>query len=206
MARIDPAHEKLRLTELYSQMSDGELLKVFGDLESLTDIAYDSLQAEIAKRKLETPQPANPSPEFELGDFVMVRRFRDLPEAMMAKGGLESAGIDSHLIDENMVRMDWFWSNLLGGVKLYVRAEEAEAAQQILGEDAPESYEVEGVGEFERPRCPQCNSIEIAFEELNKPVAFASAYLNVPIPLHRTGWLCHSCGHRWSEKAEETEA
>jgi len=205
MTKIDPGHEKQRLTTLYLQMSDGELLKVFDNPESLTDIAYDSLQAEIAKRKLETPPPTNLSHEFELGDFVMVRRFRDLPEAMMAKGGLESAGIDCHMVDENMVRMDWFWSNLLGGVKLYVLADEAEAAQEILGGDAPDNYEVVGVGAFERPHCPQCNSIDIAFEELNKPVAFASAYFNVPIPLHRSGWLCHSCGHRWEEKAEDAQ-
>jgi hypothetical protein len=39
--------------------------------------------------------------------------------------------------------------------------------------------------------------MEIEFEELNKPVAFATAYFSVPIPLHRRGWKYHACGHAW---------
>jgi len=54
-------------------------------------------------------------------DFVMVRRYRDLPEAVIVKSILDAEGIDCVLSDENLVRMDWFWSNLLGGVKLWVR-------------------------------------------------------------------------------------
>ena len=121
----------------------------------------------------------------------------------MAKGALESAGIESSLVDENMVRLDWFWSNLLGGAKLYVRSEDVNAANEILGEAPPESFDVEGVGRFEQPHCPQCNSADIAFEELNKPVVYGSAFLGVPILLHRKGWLCHSCGHTWNDQKEE---
>ena len=53
---------------------------------------------------------------------VTLRQFRDLPEALLAKGSLESAGIQVYLVDDNMIRMDWFISNLLGGIKLNVRA------------------------------------------------------------------------------------
>jgi hypothetical protein len=34
-------------------------------------------------------------------------------------------------VDDNMIRMDWFISNLLGGIKLKVRAEDAEAASDM---------------------------------------------------------------------------
>jgi hypothetical protein len=139
----------------------------------------------------------------EPGDFVMIHRCRDLPEAMMAQGGLESAGIICHLADENMVRLDWFWSNLLGGVRLFVHAEDVEAALAILDEPAPDSFEVEGVGTYTRPQCPACGSTNIGFEELNKPVAYGSAYLGVPIPLHRKGWACHACRKRWQDDTVE---
>jgi hypothetical protein len=49
----------------------------------------------------------------------------------LAKGSLEAAGIQAYLVDDNMIRMDWFISNLLGGIKLQVRAEDAEAAVEI---------------------------------------------------------------------------
>src|SRR5882672_7722622 len=84
-----------------------------------------------------------PDPEDELNfrELVTIRKFRDLPEALLAKGRLESSGIESFLADDNMVHMDWLISNLLGGVKLKVEAANAEIANEILNEiasdDAP---------------------------------------------------------------------
>jgi len=43
--------------------------------------------------------------------MVTVRQFRDLPEALLARDSLVSAGIEAELADDNMVRMDWFISN-----------------------------------------------------------------------------------------------
>lgn len=43
--------------------------------------------------------------------LVTLEHFRDMPEALSAKGKLESAGIDSVLADGNLVRMDWLLSN-----------------------------------------------------------------------------------------------
>ena len=62
----------------------------------------------------------------------MVKRFRDMPEAQIAESILDSAGIDCFLADENTIRMDWLWSNLLGGFKLMVRPEDLDAATQLL--------------------------------------------------------------------------
>ena len=73
----------------------------------------------------------------EWEDLVILRQFRDLPEALLAKGSLASAGIESFLADDNMVRMDWFISNLVGGIKLCVRPEDAEAALEMLEQPIP---------------------------------------------------------------------
>ena len=132
-------------------------------------------------------------------DLVPIRRFRDLPEAQLAKGSLESSGIECFLTDDNMVRMDWFISNLLGGVKLLINREDAEAAAAILDEPTPDTLDVEGVGEYEQPRCPACQSLDVNFEQLNRKVAYTSAWLGVPIPLHTKAWTCRSCGHRWQD-------
>ena len=55
-----------------------------------------------------------------------------LVEALLAKGSLESAGIECFLGDDNLIRMDWLWSNLLGGIKLRVRQEDALVASRLL--------------------------------------------------------------------------
>jgi hypothetical protein len=197
---IDPDHERQRLTELYASMSDGELLKVYGDFDELTEPAREAIAAEMRSRNLQPP-PAPRAISPEDSEYVMIRQFRDLPEAMLAKSSLESAGITCHLSDENMVRLDWFISNLLGGVKLFVPFEEMDAAEAVLRQEPPASFEVEGIGNYKRPGCPRCGSIEIGFEELNKPVAYGSAgLLGIPIPLHHKGWRCHECGHKWTQE------
>jgi len=54
---------------------------------------------------------------------------------------------------------------------------------------------------FEQPSCPQCRSMDISFEALNRPVAYGSAWLVVPIPLKRRRWKCSSCGLHWKDNA-----
>jgi hypothetical protein len=142
------------------------------------------------------------SDEVEFQKLITIRKFRDLPEALLAKGSLDSAGIESFLGDDNIVRMDWFISNLIGGIKLRVRPEDLEAAEEILNQPIPEELDVEGVGEYTQPRCPKCQSLDVNFEQLNKLVAYGTAYLNVPIPLHDKGWKCLACGHQWDEPQE----
>jgi hypothetical protein len=131
--------------------------------------------------------------------LVTIRKFRDLPEALLAKGGLESAGIECCLIDDNMVRMDWFISNLIGGVKLQVSAEDAAEATEILNLPTPETLEIEGTGIYRQPHCPNCNSMDVSFEELNKPVAYALAWIGLPLPFHRKAWKCHACAREWED-------
>ena len=190
-----------RLAELYSRMSDGELEKIAVDSASLTDVARDALAREAQRRALSVKLPDWPNdpndPEVELRRLVTIRKFRDLPEALLAKGSLDSAGVGSCLADDNMVRMDWFISNLIGGIKLQVRPEDAAAATQILDQPIPEGFNVEGIGDYQSPHCPNCQSLDVSFEELNKPVAYASAYIGLPFPLHRKAWKCRSCGREW---------
>ncbi len=204
----DPEKEQQRLAHLYASLTPEELEKLADDAASLTDVARETLKTEIARKGLaitvnEAPAAMN---VIEERDLLAICRFRDLPEALLAKGSLESAGIECFLTDDNMVRMDWFISNLLGGIKLAVNQEDAEAATAFLDEPMPETLDVEGVGEYEQPRCPECHSLDVNFEQLNRKVAYTSAWLGVPIPLHTRAWTCRSCGHRWqgAETAEES--
>jgi hypothetical protein len=138
MTVIDPEEESRRLAEVYSSQSDGELERVAGQGSELTDLAREALRAELTKRglyvgPLEEPADSN-EPEFR--DLVPIRTFWNLLEAQLAKGLLESAGIEAFLFDDNMVRLDWFNANALGGVKLRVDADKVGEATRILEENA----------------------------------------------------------------------
>lgn len=129
-------------------MTDGELQRLAHNAESLTELAWDALEDEMDRRHLETFDDAAPEPrqEMEVRELVTIRQFRDLPEALLAKGSLESAGIECFLADENLVRLDWFISNFIGGIKLNVRVADAANAQKLLDEPILEGLYVQGVG------------------------------------------------------------
>ena len=194
----DESKERLRLANTYATMTDEELQSLALNPASLTDAAWEALEDELDLRHLELPEQAEPQQELDFQALVTVRQFRDLPEALLAKGSLESAGIECFLRDDNLVRLDWFISNFIGGVKLCVKREDAEKAQSILNEPIPEGLYVQGVGLYEQPRCPKCNSLDVTFQELD-PTAYLTLAVNVPIPLHREAWRCRSCNAEWED-------
>jgi hypothetical protein len=198
MARED--RERARLAQLYALMTDGELQKVASDGASLTDIARQALAFEISRRttNIEVDDEPDPIVEPEFHELVTIAQFRDLPAALLAKGSLDSAGIESFLADENMVRMDWFISNLLGGIRLKVRPQDAGEANAILSEPVPQAFEVEGVGEYQQPACPKCESVDVTHYSGQDERAIAVLWaVSVPLPFSRNIWKCEACGNQW---------
>lgn len=147
-------------------MKDGELQKLARHAESLTELAWDALEDELERRHLEffeEDSAVEPHETLALRELVTVRQFRDLPEALLAKGSLESAGIECFLADENLVRLDWFISNFIGGIKLNVHPADEAIARKLLDEPILEGLYVQGVGLYEQPRCPKCQSAGCEF-------------------------------------------
>jgi len=163
----------------------------------------------IAQRYREETDPAREIENLSKSDenlkLVIVQRYRDMPQALIAKSILDSAGLQSFLSDDNVLRMDWMISNAVGGAKLLVREEDAESARALLKQNTPERFDVEGVGEYEQPKCPQCGSLDISFEELDRKIAYPGLLLHLPIPATLRGWKCHSCAHVWDTDAESQD-
>jgi hypothetical protein len=196
---LDHSEERLRLARTYAAMTDDELEHLARNPESLTEAAWDALEEELDRRNLEFPDDdPEPRQQLDLRKLVTIRQFRDLPEALLAKGSLESAGIECFLRDENLVRLDWFISNFVGGVKLCVQPDDAVKAKTLLDQPILEGLYVHGVGLYEQPRCPKCNSLDVTYQELD-PAAYLSMAVNVPIPFHRDGWRCRTCAAEWEE-------
>jgi len=141
MTRIDPEQERQRLAAVYAAQSDGELEQVAAQVADLTEIAREALRVELAKRGLYVGelQDSADSPTSEFRDLVVIRSYWNLLDAELARGVLQSAGVEAFLFDDNMVRMDWFNANALGGIKLRVDAVNVEEASRILEEQAPEA-------------------------------------------------------------------
>jgi hypothetical protein len=204
MGQIDEQKERRRLAELYRSLEEGELEEIVRGADSLTPVAKEALRAELSSRGVEAPpmkQEATEALASEAevpGAPVVIGRYRDSMEAMVAKSMLDSAGIESFLADENLVNLHWLYSNLIGGIKVMVRAEDAETARKLLEEKIPEKFDVDGVGEYIQPRCPKCGSMDVGFDEVDKQSAHvAMALVGVPMVRMHKGGTCHACGHEW---------
>jgi Putative prokaryotic signal transducing protein len=77
--------------------------------------------------------------DHETYDLVTIHRFGNMSEALMAKGCLESAGLECFLADANISRLEWPISR---GMRLQVKAEDAEIAAEILGHSAADDSTV----------------------------------------------------------------
>src|SRR5438876_6398247 len=148
MGQIDEQKERKRLAELYAGMEKGELEEIPGDAGSLTPVAKEVLRSEMLSRGMDAPSASAGAAETSAGNNeppspVVIARYGGVLEAVLAKSMLDSAGIESFLGDENLVRLDWFYSNLVGGIKLMVREADAETARKLLEENIPEKFDAE---------------------------------------------------------------
>ena len=92
--------------------------------------------------------------------FTLLRRFQYSSEAIIYKGKLESQGIDVFLRDNNTIDSNPLYSNLLGGVKLYVKTEDFDKAVEILGDVS--LYSVDDDNQF--IKCPKCGEEQVEME------------------------------------------
>lgn len=121
-------------------------------------------------------------------DLITVGNYISLPEAELVRGILDEAGIESVLIDDNMGRMlGW---NVVGGFKLQVNQEDADAALKLLTTAASADNSAP-------PRCPGCGSLDLAVQEHVRPATYTGASSLTPVDVHEQSWECKSCGYCW---------
>jgi predicted RNA-binding Zn-ribbon protein involved in translation (DUF1610 family) len=192
------------LTAQYAQMSETELMELARSYDGLLEIAQMALRAEFARRGLEAPLAEEPV-EWEFRRLVTVRRYRDLAEAYVGRSLLESAGITAWIADENFVRMDWFYSNLVGGMRLQVDERDEAAAREILEEKAPETITYGEKEVYVQPTCPKCGSAEITLgsgTERGRSLV-ALFVLSIPVPPREAAWHCEACGAQWVDAGND---
>jgi hypothetical protein len=202
-------NEREGLASFYASISDEELIKIGSQFESLTAEAQIMLREEFERRSLDAPELEELPDSIELQELVTIRTFRDPSDAMMAKSVLDSAEVPCFLKDENTVRIQWVWSNLLGGIRLQVRPADVEIAEQLLSQEISPTIELEDGKVYEQPRCPYCTSLDIRFEARHENVrlapvlGLASILVGVPIAFPKNRWTCRTCRGEWSDSASK---
>jgi hypothetical protein len=68
-------------------------------------------------------------------DKVTVAQFETWPDAAIARGLLESEGIEAWLMDENLVQLDWLYTIAVGGIKVQVQRRDEAKARAVLAAD-----------------------------------------------------------------------
>jgi hypothetical protein len=190
--------EHVDFSAKYAKMSEGELMVLARDYDGLTVVAQTAIRGEFKRRGLEPPLIDETEIVPEWSDLVTVKSFRDLTEATVAQSVLESAGIVAYLFDENVVRLNWGYSNAVGGVRLQVRVEDESGAKEVLDQPVPASIPFSNTENYQQPRCPACDSIDISLDGASRGVALVGLYaVGIPLPTGSETWSCGNCGARW---------
>lgn len=126
--------------------------------------------------------------------MITVGTFSKPEEAHLLRMRLEAGGVAAFIQYENMVQMDWLYSNAIGGVRVQIAEEDVDAAKEILHNVyVPD-------GEPYMAQCLKCGSKDSAPDELPRRIAFLSLLLmSFPFLFSKTRWKCNRCKHVWNE-------
>jgi DNA-directed RNA polymerase subunit RPC12/RpoP len=126
----------------------------------------------------------------------------------MAKGFLESEGIEVLIKDELTAQVNNFYSNAIGGVKLLVRTEDYDLGIETLinggfikTEDKENSIKIEDVPltiNTDKSYCPYCKSENIGRKSDPNILAVILYFiLGVLFPIFRRSYICFDCTKEW---------
>jgi hypothetical protein len=149
--------------------------------------------------------------------LITVATFSQPIEGHLVRARLETEGIPCFLADAHTISANWFYSNAIGGVKLQVRAADAQRAR-VLVEEELERHQSErddidwtavdpdwtfdgSQADDDAHSCPTCGSTEVFYEKFSRPLIFLSILLlGIPVPFLSRRWSCRGCGRSWKMK------
>ena len=126
--------------------------------------------------------------------FTLLIRFQYSSEAIIYQGKLESQGIDVFLRDNNTIDSNPLYSNLLGGVKLYVKTEDFDRANEVLGDVSLYSVDDDN----QAIKCPKCGAEQIdmvtSIKDWKSFLAFMFSLISNFFPIYtKHKYKCQNC-------------
>jgi len=138
--------------------------------------------------------------EFTKGKrLVTIAHYSHVPQAYVFRTKLQAAGIWSFVADESTVTVFGILPDVIGGVRLMVRAPDVDRALRILGQ---EPYDP--ARKSSGPHCPRCGSFDVHYEKYALRRVFAALLiLRAPLPFYKRKWKCRDCANEWQMEAEQ---
>jgi hypothetical protein len=142
-----------------------------------------------------------------MNNWIEVITFIYPHEAHLAKNVLEASDITVIIKDELTAQVNNFYSNAIGGVKLFVEVSQVEEALFILKDAGyikdeshnsekkvkPDIFSVEY-----KEKCPYCNSTNMAKKKIPSYFfCFSILLLGFPIPFAKKEYICFDCNKNW---------
>ena len=127
--------------------------------------------------------------------FTLLRRFQYSSEATIYQGKLESQGIEVFLRDQLTIDSNPFYSDALGGIRMFVKTEDFDKANEIIGDVSLYPVNDENV---EPIICPKCGTEEtekeVSVTDWKSLLSYALSVLVMVIPFHSTHkHKCRAC-------------
>ncbi len=132
--------------------------------------------------------------------LVTVARFTQVYEAYLAKTRLASEGVECFMLDENIVSLNWFYSNAVGGAKIQVKTSDRDKAIKILTAIEKNKQESKKLSKGKRKakgKCPNCQSSNIYRETISKKGMVFWQLTGIPLPFLKRRTKCYDCGAEW---------
>ncbi len=129
-------------------------------------------------------------------------------EAYLAKGYLESYGIETYLQDEMTVQVHNFYSNAIGGVKLLVKESDCDQGIHLLKQggylnEADNRVEYNNVifstdQIKSKHNCPFCSSENISRnKKVNVLTLAVYLIIGAVFPIFKSTYTCFDCGKEY---------
>ncbi|MEO0038562.1 MAG: hypothetical protein RIQ59_1773 [Bacteroidota bacterium] len=126
--------------------------------------------------------------------FTLIGRFQYSSEAIIYQGKLESEGIEVFMRDAAIVDANPLYSNAVGGIKMYVKNDDAEAAKKSIAQISAFSLDDNN----QLIKCPNCGAEKIemltSIKDIKSLLAFVFSALISIYPFHtKHKYKCQSC-------------
>lgn len=159
-----------------------------------------------------------------MDELVTIFSSNSPAECYIIKGRLENEGIECFIFDENIVSVNPFYANAVGGVKVKIYWDQKEKAEEILHQkpidlEAKNCESASNAGTVGQGKeyckqapnkhsdihCPQCGSGNVYYGiatdyKWNIPSLVLSLLLCVPFPLFRKKYHCFDCNTNFKKK------
>ena len=140
-----------------------------------------------------------------MDNWTKIITFTNPQKAYLAKSLLEDSEIAVVIKDDHTAQVNFFYSNAIGGVKLFVEETQVEEALSILKESGyikDENISAESklnAFSFEyKEKCPYCKSEDLIKKKIPGYIfVFSILLLGFPFPFLRKEYFCFECDKSW---------